>query len=56
MTLEEQKRQALMQYINRISANLLRAYVLDMLEDAPPAEVEKFVVAFKAQNDVPRGA
>lgn len=55
MHFEDMKAQALKQYINRLSPNLLRAYVLDMVEGAPPAEIEKLVVAFKAQNDVPRG-
>lgn len=56
MTLTDQKAEALKIYVERLSPNLLRAYVLDMIEDAPPEEIEKMVVAFKAQNDVPRGA
>lgn len=49
------KAEALKAYIARLSPNLIRAYVLDMVEDAPPAEIDKLVVVFRAQNDVPRG-
>lgn len=46
---------ALTQHIEKLSPNLIRAYVLDMIKDAETSELEKFVVAFKAQNAVRRG-
>ena len=36
-----------------MTANLLRTYVLEMLDHAPPAEIEKLVVAFRATDKVP---
>lgn len=39
-------------HIEKLSPNLLLAYVLDMIELAPPQEVEKLIVAFRAQNAV----
>jgi hypothetical protein len=48
----DQRAEALKAHIDKLSPNLIRAYVLDMIEDAPPAEVEKLIVAFQAQNAV----
>lgn len=47
--------QQLKVHIEKMSPNLVRAHVLDMLELAPPEEVEKLIVAFGAQNAVKRG-
>lgn len=44
---------ALKMYVEKLSPNLIRAYVLDLLDDASDAEIEKFVVALHAQNAVP---
>lgn len=46
---------ALREHINKMSGNLVRAHVLDMIENAPPEEVEKLIVAFGAQNAVRGG-
>ncbi len=51
----DMRRAALEVYINRLSPNLLRAYVIELLKDAPESEVAKLVVAFRAQNVVQRG-
>lgn len=45
--------EALKVHVENLSPNLLRAYVLDMLELAPDQEVDKLVVAFHAQSAVP---
>lgn len=50
----KRREEALAMYVENLSPNLLRAYVLDMIKDAPPQRVDEFIVAFKAQNDVPR--
>lgn len=44
---------ALCRYVVLLSPNLLRAYVLDMIDMAAPQEVDKLVVALHAQNAVP---
>lgn len=46
---------ALTAHIDALSPNLIRAYILDMVKDAETTELQKFVVAFKAQNAVRRG-
>jgi hypothetical protein len=43
---------ALKMHIEKLSPNLIRASVLDMIQDAPPEEIEKLIVAFQAQNTV----
>lgn len=48
-------RAALEVHINRLSPNLLRAYVIELMKDAPENEIKKLVVAFRAQNIVQRG-
>ncbi len=48
----DQRAAALKAHIDKLSPNLIRAYVLDMIELAPPAEIEKLIVAFQAQNAV----
>lgn len=52
-SLTDQRAAALRVHIERLSPNLIRAYVLDMIEDAAPIEIDKMVVAFHAQNSVP---
>lgn len=44
---------ALLTHIGKLPANLLREYALELVKDAPPAEVDKLVVAFRAQGNVP---
>ena len=44
---------ALKRYVEHVSPNLLRAYLLDHLTDAHPDEVDKFVVLLRAQGAVP---
>ncbi len=53
VTNDDRRRDALHRHIDRLSPNLLRAYVLDILDCAPPELVDKMVVAFHAQNAVP---
>lgn len=50
------REEALKAYITKLPAELLRAYVIDLVTDAPDNEIEKLVVAFKAQNEVRRGS
>lgn len=45
---------ALKQHIERLSPNLLRAYVLDMVDYASDVDIDRYVVAFHGQNAVPR--
>lgn len=47
-----QRADALRLHVEKMSGNLVRAHVLDMIEDAPPNEIEKLIVAFGAQNAV----
>lgn len=53
ITNADRRRDALARHVQTMSANLLRAYVLDMLDLAPPAEVDKLIVALRAQDAVP---
>jgi hypothetical protein len=46
------RKKALIERINTMSPNLLRAYLVEMLTDAAPQDVEKFIVALRAQNFV----
>lgn len=51
--MNSQRATALKMHIEKLSPNLLRAYVLDMVELAPDSEIDKYVVAFRAQSAVP---
>ena len=54
ITIDDLRRDALARYINRLSPNLLRAYVLDnLIADAGPEAIDKLVVAFQAGHAVP---
>jgi len=44
---------ALATHIGKLPANLLREYVLELVCDSPPQQIDKFVVAFRAQGIVP---
>lgn len=52
MKILDQRAAALKLHVEKMSGNLVRAHVLDMIEDAPPEEIEKLIVAFQAQNAV----
>lgn len=44
---------ALLEVIENLPANLLRAYVHEYLEGQSPDEIDKWVVALRAQDKVP---
>lgn len=54
ITIDDRRRAALADYVDRLSPNLLRAYVLDnLIADASPEAIDKLVVAFQAGHAVP---
>lgn len=47
------RRNALAEHVNRLAPNLLKSYIIDnLIMEAPEAEVEKLIIAFKAQSAV----
>lgn len=54
ITIDDKRRDALATYVDRLSPNLLRAYVIDnLITDAAPEAIDKLVVAFQAGHAVP---
>lgn len=53
ITNADRRRAALHRHVDQLSPNLIRAYVLDMLDMAPPEEVDKLIVSMHAQHAVP---
>ena len=50
---EIRREAALIRHVDKLPPNLLNAYVLELIKDAPPQEIDKLVVAFRAQEAVP---
>lgn len=54
ITTDDRRRDALAAYVDRLSPNLLRAYVIDnLITDAGHDQVDKLIVAFNAGGAVP---